>query len=341
MKQKFCASPSFVPMAMILGSIVGLAVTGLVFCWAHVERLHDIGGVTSRWYYFNRQTAWNVLGLSAFVMAIIVGWKRWLTAAPFVFAVWVALWFIAHMQPLVDGSSTFVHLGPISLGVWSLFPVAFALLAAWLRKRYGDRAKRILFVAGVVAFAAITVHVATNANRMTHLAAFFAGERDPGMSPGACARSFVQTQTCKALDQAQWFVSTDVEILRNTPGNMTYSMPASSAVMFGKWFMTTAWVFFALITLGLACLWRRTEDKAKRAFLLISGLGIIVPTILGHCQCLGLVPMLYISIPIVSNDTTAVLATWLGAGILVSAAVDTRIGGSQSWRARPQDIVPS
>jgi hypothetical protein len=32
--------------------------------------------------------------------------------------------------------------------------------------------------------------------------------------------------------------------------------------------------------------------------------------------------MLYISIPIVSNDTTAVLATWLGAGILVSAAVD-------------------
>jgi len=142
------------------------------------------------------------------------------------------------------------------------------------------------------------------------------------MSPGACARAFVQVQTCKALAQAQWFVSTDVEILRNTPGNMTYSMPASSAVMFGKWFMTTAWVFFALITLGLACLWRRTEDKAKRAFLLISGLGIIVPTILGHCQCLGLVPMLYISIPIVSNDTTAVLATWLGAGILVSAAVD-------------------
>ena len=138
------------------------------------------------------------------------------------------------------------------------------------------------------------------------------------MSPGACARSFVQTQTCKAFAQAQWFSSTDAEILRNTPGNTTYSLPASSAVMFGKWFMAVVWVFFAFIALGLACLWRRTEDKAKRAFIVVSGLGIILPAALGPCECLGLVPMLYTSVPLVSNDTTAVLATWLGAGILVS-----------------------
>lgn len=321
MKPKFCASPSFVPMAMILGSLVGLAVMGLVFCWVHSERLHDIGSVASRWY-FNRQVVWNVFGLSAFIMAIIAGWKRWLKAAPFVFAGWVALWFVAHAQTVVDGSCNFVRMGPISLGVWSLFPVAFALLAAWLRKRYGNHAKRILFIAGVVAFAVVSVHIATDANRMTHLAAFFAGERKPGMSPGACARAFVQVQTCKALAQAQWFSSTDTSILRDTPGNPTYSMPASSAVMFGKWFMAVAWVFFALVALGLACLWRRTEDKAKRAFLLVSGLGIIVPAVLGPCECLGLVPMLYTSVPLVSNDTTAVLASWLGTGILVSILVD-------------------
>ena len=142
------------------------------------------------------------------------------------------------------------------------------------------------------------------------------------MSPGACARAFVQVQTCKALAQAQWFSSTDTSMLRDTPGNPTYSMPASSAVMFGKWFMATAWVFFALVALSLACLWRRTEDKAKRAFLLVSGLGIIVPAVLGPCECLGLVPMLYTSVPLVSNDTTAVLASWLGTGILVSILVD-------------------
>ena len=328
MKPKFCASPSVVSVATILGSIAVLAVMGLVFCWAHSERLHDIGDAASRWHYFNRQAVWNVLGLLMFGMAIIAGWKRWLRAAPFVFAGWVALWFVAHAQPVVDGSCNFVRMGPISLGVWSLFPVAFALLAAWLRKRYGDNAKRILFIACVVALAAVSVHIATDANQMTHLAAFFEGERTPDMSPGACARAFVQVQTRKALAQAQWFSSIDMEILRHTPGNMNYSMPASSAVMFGKWFMSAAWGFFALIALCLAFLWRRTEDKAKRVFLLVSGLGIIVPTMLGHCQCLGFVPMLYIAVPIVSNDTTAVLATWLGAGILVSAVVDA---GKFAW----------
>ena len=156
---------------------------------------------------------------------------------------------------------------------------------------------------------------------MTHLAKFFSGERAPGMSPGACARSFVQAQTCKALAQAQWFSSTDAEILRNTPGNPTYSLPAASAVMFGKWFMAVTWVLFALVVLGLACLWRRTEDKAKRMFILVSGLGLIVPSACGHCACLGFVPMSYTSVPLVSNETSAVLAAWLGAGILVSAAV--------------------
>ena len=72
MKQKFCATPAVVPMAMILGSIAGLAVMGLAFCWAHSERLHGIGDAASRWY-FNKQVVWNVFGLSAFIMAIIVG----------------------------------------------------------------------------------------------------------------------------------------------------------------------------------------------------------------------------------------------------------------------------
>ena len=321
MKSRFYASPSFVYVALILGSIVVLAVMGLVSCWAHSERLHDIGDFASRWR-FNSQVVWNVLGLSAFGMANIVGWKRWLKAAPLVFAGWGALWLAAHAQALDDGSCAFVRIGPISLGVWSLFPVAIALLVAWLRNRYGERAKRILFIAGIAVFAAITVHVAANANRMTRLAAFLSGERASDMSPGACARGFVQAQTCKAFEQANWFSSCDAEILRNTPGNMTYSMPASSAVMFGKWFLSVECVFFAIVMLGLVCLWKVTEDRTKRALILVLGLGLGTPAVFGVCQCLGIVPMLYTSVPLVSNDTTAVLATWLGAGILVSAVVD-------------------
>ena len=322
MKTKICASPSLVPMALIFGSIVGLAVMGLVFCWSCPDVLHGVGGDASRWH-FKRQAAWNVVGLSTFCTATVIGWKRWLKAAPFLFEGWVALWFAAHMQQSVDGSSAIVQIGPISLDVWALFPVSLALLVAWLRERYGIRTRRLLFIVGIVAFAVTACYLVTDTNRMTRLAAFFAGDSAPAMSPSACVRGFAQSQARKAFTQAHWFSSTDAEILHNIPGNTTYSMPASSAVMFGKWFMAVAWVFFALIAVGLACLMRRTEDKAKRAFLLVSGSGIIVPAILGHCECLGLMPMLCTSVPLVSHDTTVALASWLGAGILVSAAVDT------------------
>ena len=116
MKTKICASPSLVPMALILGSIVGLAIMGLVFCWGCPDVLHGVGGDVSRWH-FKRQAAWNVVGLSTFYTATVIGWKRWLKAAPFLFEGWVALWFAAHMQQSVDGSSAIVQIGPISLDV--------------------------------------------------------------------------------------------------------------------------------------------------------------------------------------------------------------------------------
>lgn len=319
MKQRFWASPSFVPVAMILGAIVGLAVMGLAFCWACPDRLHDVGGVASRWC-FKRQLAWNVIGLAALVGAIVVGWKRWLKEAPFVFIGWVALWFVAHMQQMVDGSCNIVRIGPIPLQVWSLFPVAFALLAAWLRDRYGVRLKRVLFAALLAVLAGAVIMVATDPGRKARLAAFVAGEEPPEMPPGACARAFVQHQSREAFAQAHWFSPCDTQVIRDLPGAMKYSMPASSAVVFGKRFMSVACVFFAIVALGLACLWRGTEDKTKRAFIFVAGLGILVPAILGPCECLGLMPMLYTCVPLVSNETTAVLASWLGAGILASAS---------------------
>lgn len=323
-------APSFAPMTLILGSIVGLAVMGLVFCWAYADMLNIIGSPASR-YYFNRQAIWNSLGLVAFVMATIVGWKRWLKSAPFVFAGWVILWFAAHMREFVTGSSTIVLIGPVSLEVWSLFTVAIALLVAWLRDRYGVQTKRILLIVGIAVFATIAGRVASDADRLTRLVSVLSGDGAPVVTPSACASSFVQSQTRAAFVQAQWFSSTDEEILRETPGNATYSMPASSAVLFGKWFMAVAWVFFALIALGFACLWRKTEDKAKRAYFLVSGLGIIVPAVLGHCECLGLIPMLYTSVPLVSNDTTAILVSWLGGGILVSSVVNADEYGLVVW----------
>lgn len=320
MKTKFCASSSFVPLVMLLGAIAGLAVMGLVFCWVCPDMSHDARGYVSRWH-FKRQVAWNVVGMTALCVAAVIGWKRWLKAAPFLFAGWVALWFAAHIRQSVDGSSAIVPIGPISLEVWALFPVAFALLAAWLRERYGIRTRRILFIFGIVVFAVTACELITDETRLNRLVSFISGDSSPAISPSACARSFVQYQAGRAFAQAKWLSSSDTEILRSLPGKMTYSMPASSAVMFGKWFMSVAGGFFAVIAFCLAWLWRVTADRAKRAFILVVGLGIIVPAVFGVCQCLGIVPMSYMSVPLVSNVATAVLSSWLGAGILISVCV--------------------
>ncbi len=320
MKTKFCTSSSFVPLVVLLGAFAGLAVMGLVFCWLCPDMSHDVGGSASRWH-FKQQVVWNVIGIAAFYAAAAIGWKRWLKAAPFLFEGWVALWFAAHMRQLDGGASTTVPIGPISLDVWTLFPVALALLAAWLRERYGIRIRRILFIIGVVAVTVTAYDLITDESRMNRIVAFFAEDGSPAMSPSACARSFAQCQACKAFTQAKWVSSSDTEILRRIPGQITYSMPASSAVMFGKWFISVAGGFFAVIAFSLIWFWRVTKDRAKQAFVLVAGLGIIVPTVFGVYQCLGIVPMSYMCVPLVSNCTTSVLASWLGAGILASACV--------------------
>ena len=317
MKTKCCASSSLVPLVMLLVAIAGLAVMGLVFCWLCPDMSHDVGASASRWY-FKRQVVWNAVGIAAFYAAAAIGWKRWLKAAPFLFEGWVALWFAAHMRQLDGGASTTVPIGPISLDVWTLFPVALALFAAWLRERYGIRTRRILFIVGVVAVTVTACDLITDESRMNRIVAFFAEDGSPAMSPSACARSFAQCQACKAFTQAKWLSPGDAEILRNLPGQATYSMPASSAVMFGKWFISVAGGFFAVIAFSLVWLWRVNEDKAKQAFVLVVGLGIIVPVVFGVCQCLGIVPMSYMCVPLVSNCTTSVLASWLNAGLIAS-----------------------
>lgn len=305
------------PVVLMLAAVAGLAAMGLVFCWCCPDRLHDVGGVASRWC-FKRQAAWNIAGVSAALLAVAAGWKRLLKAAPFLFSGWVALWIIACLQPVVDGSSGFVRIGPVALGVWSLFPVALAMLAAWLRERYpvGGRKFMCGFCAGAIL--AVVLSVAASPDRIARINSFFRGEPRQEMSASECMRGFVQHQTREAFAQAHWFSACENEILKSLPGTMSYSMPASSAVVFGKWFIALAWTLVSLVVLALSLFRRGTSDVAMRTFVAFAGLGFVVPFALGHCACLGLTPMVFTVAPLVSYDAAAVLASWFGTGVLVS-----------------------
>jgi len=307
----------FGPAALMLAAVSGLAAMGIVFCWCCPDRLHDIGGVASHWC-FKRQIVWNISGVCAALLAVAVGWKRLLKSAPFLFAGWVALWLFACSRPAVDGSCSFVRIGPVALGVWSLFPVALALLAAWLRERYLVGAGKFLCGVCAGAILAVVLSVAASSDRIARINSFFRGEPRQEMSASECMSGFVQHQTCEAFAQAQWFSPCETETLDSLPGAMSYSMPASSAVVFGKWFIALAWTLASALVFSLAWFWRGTNDVAMRTFIVFAGLGFVVSFALGHCANLGLTPMAFTVVPLVSYDAAAVLASWFGAGILVA-----------------------
>ena len=305
------------PVVLMLTAVAGLAAMGLVFCWCCPDRLHDVGGVASRWC-FKRQVVWNMAGASAALLAVTAGWKRLLKAASFLFAGWVALWMFACSQPAVEGSCAYVRIGPISLGVWSLFPVALALLAAWLRERYLVGARNFLYGACAGAILAAVLSVAVSPDRIARINSLFTGDPRHELSASECASGFVQHRTCEAFAQAHWFSACENEILKSLPGAMSYSMPASSAVVFGKWFIALAWTLVSLLVLALSLLWRGTGAAALRTFIVFAGLGFVVPFALGHCGCLGLTPMVFTVAPLVSYDFAAALFAWFAVGGLVS-----------------------
>ncbi|MBQ3289807.1 MAG: FtsW/RodA/SpoVE family cell cycle protein [Kiritimatiellae bacterium] len=304
-------------VGVAIAAVVALAAMGLVFCWHCPDLIHDAGGVVSH-YRFNRQLAWNGAGVCAFVLAFMVGWKRWLKAAPFVFAGWAVLWVGAHSSPMVNGSHSFAVLGPVSVEVWAVFPFAAALLTAWVAKRYGGRIKWILLTVCVSAVMAICWEILIDANRMQRIFAWWFGV---GESDYNTVRAVLQMEMKQLFESAHWFLGVDGE-LKRMPCLFTSGASSAAAWLFGKWFVALAMALFAVLAVCGAWVWRYTPNREKRLFILIWGASVIVPAVNGPLQCLGLVPFCDISMPMVSYGGTAALMTWMGAGVLISICIE-------------------
>ena len=63
-------------MIVLLAAVAGLAAMGIVFCWCCPDRLHDVGGVASRWC-FKRQVVWNLAGVCAALAAVLAITATW------------------------------------------------------------------------------------------------------------------------------------------------------------------------------------------------------------------------------------------------------------------------
>lgn len=314
-------------IAAILGSTVALAIMGLVFCWGCPEWLPIASG--NPHVAFMQQLAWNAIGASSFALAAMFGWKRWLMAAPFVAIGWLVACAAAFHCPSVNGD-VMLWLGPIRIEIFIFLPLVSALMLAWLSEKLKIRAFPLLICTAIALLAVVSVKIVSNPNRMARLAMFFSGELSGEASHVQLAAAFAQEQCRMAIESAHWF-SGNVANLVDIPGRRTFAMSASAALLFGKWFVAVVCFLFGTLACGVSYCSMGTKDEAKRSFAIMTGVGILGMAATSYLGCLGVVPMVYKPVPLVSFGGVLAVMTWISVGVLISMLKDGGIALPSKW----------
>lgn len=314
-------------IAAILGSTVALAIMGLVFCWGCPEWL-PVVGVNPR-VVFIRQLVWNAIGVSAFGLAAMFGWKRWLKYAPFVAIGWLVACAAAFHCPSVNGD-VMLWLGPIRIDIFTFLPLVSALMLAWLSEKLKIRAFPLLICTSIALLAVVSVKIVTNPSRIARLAMFFGGELSEEASRVQSAAACMQEQCRMAIESAHWF-SGNVANLMDIPGRRTFAMSASAALLFGKWFVAVVCLLFGALACGVSYCFVGTKDEAKRSFAIVTGVGILGMAATSYLGCLGVVPMVYKPVPLVSFGGVLAVMTWISVGVLISMLKDGGVALPSKW----------
>ena len=298
-------------------SLAGLSVMGLVFLWCCPDAASFTERMGEHWM-LKRQAVWLGIGFSAFALGLILGWRRWMKAAPWLALGWLALFVIAICSPQV-GHNLYARVGAVQLNVLVLCPLVVALLLAWIAEKLPSRrALVVLLVAAVAAAGAFAVWTLDGREGMARI---FGRESVEATSPEeVMLREWAQDASHEAMREAHWF-SGNGEVLRqkSLPGRLTYSMPFTAALVFGKWFNALALALFGVFAATLACCCRKARDAAKKLFVAATGLFILSMAACGYSAYFGLVPpMLNTCVPLVSYGGSVIVLAWIMAGIVVA-----------------------
>ena len=301
----------------VVFALFALAVTGLIFLWTCPDSacFEDLLGKHRMFY---RQLAWMGIGVVAFCLATRAKWKSWLKSAPFVAVGWLAIYAVASFQAK-EHPCLSLRFGPFVLNAMALFPFAAALFLSWIVEKFRLSARTVL----LIALAALSVHGAgvafASPERRARFAALGRGE-NPHPTVSAQARSWAQKQYDGAFREAHWFCGNE-NYMRNNPipGRFSDGMPVSAALIFGKWFNALVLALFGSLAFALVWCWRKSNCEAEKAYVAVAGLGALVPAAVGYGGCTGILPMLFVGVPLVSYGGTCLLVAGLACGVYVSS----------------------
>ena len=312
----------------VVCALAALTAMGLAFMWWCPDMTWFSNRMGEHWM-FRRQVLWMGIGLSFFMLAVMVGWRHWQKAAPFLAVGWLAMFVVACCSPQVK-HHLFIRIGYLNVNVMAWCSLAVALLLAWIAEKLSvRRVMCFLLVAGVVFSGVFAVQALGNRERMGHVAAYFGLElgRDDPPADEVMLRQWAQEASSEAMCKAHWFSGNDEMLRRNSlPGRFTYSMPFAAALVFGKWFNVIVVVLFGMFAVVLAWCYRRAGNVGKKVFVVVAGGAFLFQAGYGYWACFGFMsPELRSCVPLVSYGGCIVIE-WVMAGILVSLARDDAHG---------------
>ena len=271
-------------------AMAALMAMGLAFMWWCPDVTWFSDRMGEHWM-FRRQVLWMGIGLSCFMLAVMVEWRRWLKAAPFLAVGWLAMYVVACCSPQVK-HHLFVNIGCLRVNVMAWCSLALALLLAWIAEKLSvRRVMRFLLVAGVVFSVVFAVLVLGEHERLAHVAAHFGYEvgRDAVSADEVMLRQKAQVASGEAMREAHWF-SGSGEVLRreSLPGRFTYCMPFTAALVFGKWFNALAVALFGMLAVALIWCYHRAGHVGKKVFVVVAGGAFLLKAAYGYLAYWGL-----------------------------------------------------
>lgn len=304
-------------MWVAIPTIVLMAM-GLVFCWV-VPTNAQLYGAGSH-FFFARMTCWTGIGLSLGTCACLLGWRWWLTAAPYIAAVWGGLMVYSMVSPLTEGHWGWIGVGVFKIDVLAFVPVVGALMVASVVRFL--RCRAIWIVGAVVlVLGGLTVRKIARDTYRDERFHLLPSHQKMAEEARQTPYEFVRARYGEAIGESRWFGPSAVDA-KELPYTVTTGMPVAATTLFGRWWLVL--LSAALVVLGAAfgLIGWQSDDESLRAYAYMLGLGIVVPSLLNVAGCVGWIPILSLGIPFVAYGGSLVVATLVGMGILCSALTE-------------------
>jgi len=293
---------------------LGLAVSGMVApawngeCW-----------------FLKRQAVHVLVCVIAACAAAFVPWRVWLKSAPWLFVVWMLLFFSSFMFSPINGVHRWVFIGPVRIDTWTLGWPAVILFMCWLRSRFQIRACWLVMTLSVGVMGCVMVQIATNPDGLERIKIWMRiDEKAPDKELKTTWQAVEQDLLYDAYNTSKWIGRNTDVAGRGVPHGHTMGVTAGTAAAFGKIFPLSVLVLFMTVGMLLAWLGCQIKDSVKRLFLLLFGLWFFCPAVNGLTETSKLTPFLGLGLPLVSFGLAATLVAALGLGILWAIVRDSR-----------------